>query len=31
MTRAKESTRGDPVFITDYGKTAYVLLSLDEY
>jgi hypothetical protein len=29
--RAKQATRWGPVFITDRGKPAHVLLSIDEY
>ncbi len=31
VTRAKKAAKSDPVFITDRGKPAYVLLSIDEY
>lgn len=31
VARAKRSTREGPVFITDRGKPAHVLLSYDEY
>jgi prevent-host-death family protein len=31
VTRAKKATRGGPVFITDRGKPAHVLLSIKEY
>ena len=31
FTRAKEAARSGPVFITDRGKTAHVLLSIEEY
>lgn len=31
VTRAKKAARHGPVFITDRGKVAHVLLSIDEY
>lgn len=31
VTRAKKATKRGPVFITDRGKTAHVLLSIEEY
>jgi prevent-host-death family protein len=31
VTRAKRATEHGPVFITDRGKPAHVLLSIDEY
>lgn len=31
VTRAKRATSDGPVFITDRGKTAHVLLSIEEY
>ncbi|CBJ80419.1 Putative antitoxin of toxin-antitoxin stability system [Xenorhabdus bovienii str. Jollieti] len=31
VTRAKKATKNGPVFITDRGKPAYVLLSIEEY
>lgn len=31
VTRAKKATRNGPVIITDRGKAAHVLLSIDEY
>ena len=31
VTRAKKATKRGPVFITDRGKPAHVLLSIDEY
>ena len=31
VTRAKRATKNGPVFITDRGKPAHVLLSIDEY
>ncbi|EHD1638575.1 type II toxin-antitoxin system Phd/YefM family antitoxin [Salmonella enterica] len=31
VTRAKKATRSGPVFITDRGKPAHVLLSFEEY
>lgn len=31
VTKAKKATRGGPVFITDRGKPAHVLLSFEEY
>ncbi|HAK8347012.1 TPA: type II toxin-antitoxin system Phd/YefM family antitoxin [Salmonella enterica] len=31
VTRAKRATCSGPVFITDRGKTAHVLLSIEEY
>ena len=31
VTRAKKAAKIGPVFITDRGKTAHVLLSIDEY
>lgn len=31
VNRAKEATRNGPVFITDRGEPAHVLLSIDEY
>lgn len=31
VTRAKKATKNGPVFITDRGKPAHVLLSFDEY
>lgn len=31
VTRAKKAAKGGPVFITDRGKTAHVLLSIEEY
>ncbi|KKG30177.1 prevent-host-death protein, partial [Methanosarcina mazei] len=31
VTRAKRATCKGPVFITDRGKTAHVLLSIEEY
>ena len=31
VTRAKRATRSGPVFITDRGKPAHVLLSFEEY
>ncbi|SDV48028.1 type II toxin-antitoxin system Phd/YefM family antitoxin [Chitinasiproducens palmae] len=31
VTRAKKATRNGPVFITDRGKPAHVLLSFEEY
>lgn len=31
VTRAKRATNYGPVFITDRGKTAHVLLSIEEY
>ena len=31
VTSAKKATKSDPVFITDRGKPAHVLLSIDEY
>ena len=31
VTRAKKATKGGPVFITDRGKPAHVLLSFEEY
>ena len=31
VTRAKKATKSGPVFITDRGKPAHVLLSIDEY
>jgi prevent-host-death family protein len=31
VTRAKKATRNGPVFITDRGKPAHVLLSIEEY
>jgi prevent-host-death family protein len=31
VTRAKKATRAGPVFITDRGKPAHVLLSVEEY
>jgi len=31
VTRAKKATRNGPVFITDRGKPAHVLLSFDDY
>jgi prevent-host-death family protein len=30
-SRAKKATRSGPVFITDRGRPAHVLLSIDEY
>lgn len=31
VTRAKKATENGPVFITDRGKPAHVLLSIEEY
>lgn len=31
VTRAKKATRSGPVFITDRGKPAHVLLSFEDY
>lgn len=31
VTRAKRATKEGPVFITDRGRPAHVLLSIDEY
>ncbi|KAA1189062.1 type II toxin-antitoxin system Phd/YefM family antitoxin [Photorhabdus heterorhabditis] len=31
VTRAKKETKNGPVFITDRGKPAHVLLSIEEY
>jgi prevent-host-death family protein len=31
VTRAKKATKNGPVFITDHGKPAHVLLSIEEY
>lgn len=31
VTRAKQATRHGPVFITDRGKPAHVLLTIEEY
>lgn len=31
VTRAKKATKGGPVFITDRGRPAHVLLSIEEY
>ena len=31
VTRAKKATKNGPVFITDRGKPAHVLLSIEEY
>jgi len=31
VTRAKKAAKSGPVFITDRGKPAHVLLSIDEY
>ncbi|MBL8445678.1 MAG: type II toxin-antitoxin system prevent-host-death family antitoxin [Zoogloeaceae bacterium] len=31
MTRAKKAAKSGPVFITDRGKPAHVLLSIEEY
>lgn len=31
VTRAKKAARNGPVFITDRGRTAHVLLSIEEY
>jgi prevent-host-death family protein len=31
VTRAKKATRDGPVFITDRGRPAHVLLSFEEY
>ena len=31
ITRAKKATKSGPVFITDRGRPAHVLLSFDEY
>ena len=31
VTRAKKAAKSGPVFITDHGKPAHVLLSIDEY
>lgn len=31
VTRAKNATKNGPVYITDRGKPAHVLLSIDEY
>lgn len=31
VTRAKKATKSGPVFITDRGKPAHVLLSIEEY
>lgn len=31
VSRAKKATRNGPVFITDRGKPAHVLLSIEEY
>lgn len=31
VTRAKKATKDGPVFITDRGKPAHVLLSIEEY
>ena len=31
VTRAKNATKNGPVFITDRGRPAHVLLSIDEY
>jgi prevent-host-death family protein len=31
ITRAKKAAKGGPVFITDRGKLAHVLLSIEEY
>lgn len=31
VTRAKKATKGGPVFITDRGKPAHVLLSFEDY
>lgn len=31
VTRAKKATKNGPVFITDRGKPAHVLLSFDDY
>ncbi len=31
ITRAKKATRNGPVFITDRGRPAHVLLSIQEY
>lgn len=31
VTKAKKATRAGPVFITDRGKPAHVLLSFEEY
>lgn len=31
MTRAKKAAQAGPVFITDRGKPAHVLLSIEEY
>jgi len=31
VTRAKKATKEGPVFITDRGKPAHVLLSIEEY
>lgn len=31
VTRAKKATRDGPVFISDRGEPAYVLLSIEEY
>ncbi|EDD8358769.1 type II toxin-antitoxin system prevent-host-death family antitoxin [Salmonella enterica subsp. enterica serovar Enteritidis] len=31
VTRAKKAAKNGPVFITDRGKPAHVLLSIDEY
>ncbi|QZN96713.1 type II toxin-antitoxin system prevent-host-death family antitoxin [Symbiopectobacterium purcellii] len=31
VTRAKKATCNGPVFITDRGRTAHVLLSIEEY
>lgn len=31
VTRAKKATQDGPVFITDRGKPAHVLLSIEEY
>jgi prevent-host-death family protein len=31
VSRAKKAAKNGPVFITDYGKPAHVLLSIEEY
>lgn len=31
VTRAKKATKGGPVFITDRGRPAHVLLSFEDY
>ena len=31
VTRAKKATKAEPVFITDRGKPAHVLLSFEDY